>query len=334
MPTPDGASRFLSIVLTGRNDEYGIDFKNRFVRTLAFNHAELAARGIDFEVIFVEWAPPPARPLLIDIALNSIPQMRDDLLFRGIVVDRQYQETLSLNPRLEYLEFIAKNVAIRRAAGEYVLATNCDVFFSRPVLEVLQQRALDQGVVYRAARNDLKMAVDASNLDWELLEDSRNLDRPPRALRPPLMAGGTGDFLLLDRQSFHQLRGFNEVYRVARIGIDQNFLVKALSCGLPIRDIGGPVYHINHPGSYRLTRETFKGREEEAPYGSRWHSRGVVYVNPPTWGLANAPERRIGDHKTALHFSWEAIPPLVDLRRIVLPVARTGGPDPGGYAKR
>jgi hypothetical protein len=28
------------------------------------------------------------------------------------------------------------------------------------------------------------------------------------------------------------------------------------------------------------------------------------------------------------------VPPLVDLRRIVLPVARTGGPYPGSYPKR
>jgi hypothetical protein len=177
------------------------------------------------------------------------------------------------------------------------------------------------------------MAVDSSNLDWDMLEEPRNLERPPRALRPPLMAGGTGDFLLLDRESFQALRGFNEVYRVAPIGIDQNFLVKALSIGLAIRDIGGPVYHVNHAGSYRLTRETYRGREAEAPYGRSWHSRGVIYVNPPTWGLALAPERPVDRHKAALQFSWNALPPLVDLRGVVLPVARTGGPYPGSYAK-
>lgn len=325
----------VSIVLTGRNDEYGNDFRTRFLRTLAFNHRELAQRGVSFEVVFVEWAPAPDHPLLIDIVLDTLPAVCNNQAFRGIEVDRRYQDALSLNPRLEYLEFLAKNVGIRRAAGEYVLATNCDVFFGRRVLEVLEQGALEPRVLYRAARHDLKMTVDTSRVDWTLLEDPLNLEGPPHVLKPPLMGGGTGDFMLLDRSSFQALGGFNEVYRVARIGIDQNFVVKALSAGLSVRDIGGPVYHINHPRSYKLTRDAFKGREHEAHYGDiRWHSREVVYVNPPTWGLAAAPERLDSLQKSSLQFSWDAVPPLVDLRRVVLPAARVGTPYPGSYTRR
>jgi hypothetical protein len=325
----------ISIVLTGRNDEYGVDFRARFLRTLAFNVRELDARHVPFEIVFVEWAPQPGRPLLIDIVLDTIPRLRDERSFRGIAVDARYHDALSLNPRLEYLEFMAKNVGIRRATGEYVLTSNCDVFLSRPVLDLLAQRALEPRILYRAARHDLKLAVDPSNVDWEVLEDPRNLAYPPPTLRPPFMGGGTGDFLLLDRGSLHALRGFNEVYRLVRIGIDHNFLVKTLSEGLSIRDIGAPVYHVNHLGSYRLTRDTYAGREAEAPYGDiRWHSRGIVYANPPTWGLSNAPERQNGPCHSTLQFSWDAVPPLVDLRRVVLPVARVGGPYPGNYAER
>ena len=325
---------FLSIVLTGRNDEYGVDFRTRFLRTLAFNTRELAHRGIPYEIVFVEWAPDPQRPLLVDLAVDTIDALRDTRSFRGIVVDRAYQDALSLNPRLEYLEFLAKNVGIRRAAGKYVLTTNCDVFLSRAVLDVLQQGCLELRVLYRAVRHDLKIAADSSLVDWDLLEDPRNLEHPPRALTPPLMGGGTGDFLLLDRASLHALGGFNEVYRVARIGIHHNFLFKVLSAGLTICDIGGPVYHLNHLGSYRITRHVYKGREGAAPYGDiRWHSRGVIYANPPTWGLANAPEGEENAHKSMLRFSWDAVPPLVDLRRVVLPVARTGAPYPGSFAE-
>jgi hypothetical protein len=329
------ASLFLSIVLTGRNDGYGVDFQTRFLRTLAFNHRELTERRVPFEVVFVEWAPEDGRPLLIDIVLDTIPALRGGRTFRGIVVDRRYQEALSLNPRLEYLEFLAKNVGIRRAAGEYVLASNCDVFFGRRVLDVLEHGALEPRVLYRAARHDLKMTVDTSRVDWALLEDPLTLEWPAHVLKPPLMGGGTGDFMLLDRPSFHTLGGFNEVYRVARIGIDQNFVVKALSAGISVCDIGGPVYHVNHPGSYKVTRETFKGREHEAHYGNiHWHSRHVVYANPPTWGLADAPEYAETAQKLRLPFSWDAVPPLVDLRRVVLPAARLGSPYAGSHARR
>ena len=130
------------------------------------------------------------------------------------------------------------------------------------------------------------------------------------------------------------MRGFNEIYRVARIGIDRNVLVKALSLGFPIADIGGPVYHVNHEGSYRLNPTAYAGREHEAPWGDRrWHSAGVSYVNAASWGLADAPTR----HErlcTYIDFDWRAIPRLVDLRGVVLPVARVGGVTPGQYVRK
>jgi hypothetical protein len=41
-----------------------------------------------------------------------------------------------------------------------------------------------------------------------------------------------------------------------------------------------------------------------------------------------------GAQTSILRFSWDAVPPLVDLRRIVLPVARAGAPYPGSYVER
>ena len=86
-------------------------------------------------------------------------------------------------------------------------------------------------------------------------------------LKRPYMGSGTGDFVMLDRESFHEIRGFNEVYRVARIGIDRNVIVKALASGLEVRDIGGPVYHQNHEGSYRLNPKAYEGRETRGAVG-------------------------------------------------------------------
>ena len=190
--------------------------------------------------------------------------------------------------------------------------------------------------MYRAPRFDIKFAADYSSLDWDVLEDPRNLDGVPKQLKPPFMGGGTGDFVLMDRPSFHEIRGFNEVYRAARFGIDHNVLVKALSSGLSIEDIGGPVYHINHVGSYRLTADVYAGREAEAPWGdSRWHSRGVVYSNPETPGdWQKAPMRESAERCWHLDFSWDAVPPLVDLKGVVLPAASAGGPAPGRYVSK
>jgi hypothetical protein len=325
---------FLSVALTGRNDGYGGDFSSRFFRSLRFNHQQLTAHAIPHEIVFVEWAPPPDSSLLVERVFDAVPDL-DRNACSWYVVDAQYQHVLSLNSRLAYLEFIAKNVAIRRARGRFVLTTNCDVYLGRRVLDSLRQGTLKSRVLYRAPRHDLNLPEERTTVDWNVLEDSGNLSGPAHVLKPPYMGSATGDFVLLDRESFHEIRGFNEVYRVARIGIDRNVIVKALSAGLTIEDIGGPVYHENHEGSYRLNPAAYAGREAEAPWGDRrWHSNGVSYVNPPTWGLSKAPVRQVGEGHWHLDFSWEAVPPMVDLRRIVLPVARKGGPPPGQYVRK
>ena len=324
----------VSLVLTGRNDGYGGDFAGRFHRAVTFNHQQLAARGVSHEIVFVEWAPPRDAPLLFERVFDAVPVL-DRNLCGWYVVDPQYQQALSLNPRLEYLEFFAKNVGIRRARGRFVLTTNCDVYLGRRVLDALKDGALQSRVLYRAPRHDLNLPEGCSTVDWDVLEEPGNLSGPAHVLKPPYMGSATGDFVLLDRESFHEIRGFNEVYRVARIGIDRNVLVKALSSGFTIEDIGGPVYHENHEGSYRLNPAAYAGRETEAPWGDRrWHSNGVSYVNPPTWGLALAPARQVADGCWNLDFSWEAMPRMVDLRRVVLPVARHGRPAPGMYVRK
>jgi hypothetical protein len=324
----------LSLVLTGRNDGYGGDFLARFFRSFRFNHQQMVLRGIAHELVFVEWAPPHGAALIRDRIFDAIPEL-DPSVCSWYVVDPRYQEELSLNPRLEYLEFPAKNVGVRRARGRFVLTSNCDVCFGRQIFDALAGNTLEPRVLYRAPRHDLTLPAERPPLDWSVLEDPRNLAGPAHVLKPPYMGSATGDFVLLDRDSFHEIGGFNEVYRVARIGVDRNILVKALSSGLRIADIGGPVYHENHEGSYRLNPTAYAGRETEAPWGDRrWHSGGVSYVNPSTWGLSDAPVRAIGDRTWYLDFSWEAVPPLVDLQRIVLPVARAGSPLPGHYVRK
>jgi hypothetical protein len=316
----------LSMVVTGRNDGYGGDFNGRFLRTLAFNHARLAERDVVHEIVLVEWAPPADRRRLCDVVREALPNLGSVLT--TYLVDPRYHEACTLNPRLAYLEYLAKNVGIRRARGRAILATNTDIYLGRGVVQSMAEGIIDPRTVYRATRTDVKLGADESHVHWDLLEDARN-HSTYKTIQPPLYAGGSGDFILLERESLHALRGFNEVYRLARVGIDVNFLVKAYSSGYRIVDIGAPVYHTAHAGSFRTTKNIASSETAEAAWGVRgWPSREVIYENPDTWGLRDAPERRIDAQTTWLDFSWDAVPPLVDLRRIVLPAARVGQPAP------
>ncbi|MEW5984316.1 MAG: hypothetical protein AB1806_18340 [Acidobacteriota bacterium] len=323
------APPYLSIVLTGRNDNYGGDFNERFFRALRFNHTNLAAHGVDHEVVFVEWSPLAGRPHLSDLLAAEFSDLAATAL-TCYVVDPRYQDELSLNPSIKYLEYLAKNVGLRRATGRFVLSTNTDVFFGESVVASLASGRLEAGTVYRAPRFDLKLGIDQSHVSWEMLDDERNQTRRG-TLAPPLLSGAAGDFLLADRESVHRLKGFNEVYRLARVGIDVNFLVKAYGAGLRMADIGGPVYHVDHIGSHRSSKSLYD--DSTAPWGrGRWHARTASYDNPHTWGLAEAPQVEVGPRTFRIDFDWAAMPPLVELRRVVLPVRRVGQADAGGDA--
>jgi GT2 family glycosyltransferase len=316
-------SPLLSIVITGRNDDYGGDFNARFFRALGFNHDKLAARAVPHEVVFVEWDPVPGKRLLVEEIEAALPGVAREVLV-AYVADARYQEACTQNPRLGFLEFLAKNVGIRRARGRFILTTNTDVFLGPELIDRFAAAALEPGVVYRTNRIDVKFGIDESHLTWEILADARNhVPRPPIA--PPLYQGAAGDFVLLDRESFHRLGGYNEVYRLARLGPDHNFLVKALSSGLRIEDIGAPVYHVSHLGSYQISKGVYGDVEREARWGKlHWHAHDVIYDNPETWGLAEAPVTTLAPDRFRLEFDWAAVPKLADLRRIVLPPARTG----------
>jgi hypothetical protein len=260
--------------------------------------------------VFVEWRPIEGQPYLATLLATEFHDLGS--LLRCYVVDPRYHEALSLNPRLQFQEFLAKNVGIRRARGRLVLTTNTDIYLSRGLIASLRSQSLPLGVLYRAVRCDLKSDVDVTRLDWDVLEDTRNYD-VINLIQPPLFTNAAGDFLLLDRESYHRLGGFNELYRVAKIHIDGNFCVKAHSSKVPLIDIGAPVFHLGR-GTFHALRGLYGAQPAHAPWGdSRWES-GTRYVNPPNWGLGSAPERRIDERTIYIDFNWSAVGPMVDLR--------------------
>ena len=62
---------------------------------------------------------------------------------------------------LPLYQMIAKNAGIRRARGQFVLATNIDILFSNELAEYLAARRLERGRMYRIDRHDAMSEVPA-----------------------------------------------------------------------------------------------------------------------------------------------------------------------------
>lgn len=144
----------ISFVLAARNDDYGRNFLNR-IRTSIRVLAELTERNrAAFELIIVEYCPPVDRPSLAD-ALAEI--AHPVLPIRIITVPASFHNRVRGESKNPFLEYIAKNIGIRRAYGEYIIATNPDIIFSDNFIRYLAITALDANMFYRANRHDLNI---------------------------------------------------------------------------------------------------------------------------------------------------------------------------------
>jgi tetratricopeptide (TPR) repeat protein len=280
--------RELEIVLSGRNDSYGgEDFHERMLIVAAFNHARLTEARVPHRFTLVEWNPPEGRVPLIDRLREQLPWWH-----RSWVVSRAWHTWYQENPRLQFMEFFAKNAGIRRATGDWVLTTNSDVFLGREIVQRLAEGRLQPGTLYRASRLDLERTMPREDVTWNRLEAPQYLLRrfDPE---PPYFNEAAGDFLLLDRDSYHRVGGFNERIRFSKIHKDGQFCVQAHHHGLAIESLG-PVYHIDHDGSFINTKHIYQPGFADAPFGPDWPC-WQAHWNREDWGVRPAIEERRGD---------------------------------------
>lgn len=268
----------LSVVIGGRNDGYGGDFVGR-VNTSVRVTTELARRhSLDLEVVLVEWNPPADRP-----GFRKLIDRPAGVKVRFLVVDEETAARCPGADQMPMLEYVAKNVGIRRALGEWILATNADDFLSPRTVAWLAGNGLDPRCYYRVARTDVPGDLDGT-VD-EILG---------RAEREPLtryeLWDAPGDFLLMHRDRWHELKGYPEF--VSGATIDSYMVELARRNGLEEREIPGPVFHQDHPRYARDTRpqvgwqDALKGRQNAENWGLAQYDgkfvRGLISILCPT----------------------------------------------------
>jgi hypothetical protein len=149
MMTSKQTSPYLSVIVAARNDNYGGDFIGRLKR-----FAESLARASRaypdlFELIVVEWNPPPDRP-----PLSEAIDWSDIANVRIIVVPPELHRPIPNSDRLPMFDCHAKNVGIRRARGKFALTTNADIVFPIELFDWFSTRSLSPDCFYRVDRHD------------------------------------------------------------------------------------------------------------------------------------------------------------------------------------
>ena len=304
---------YLSVVVTARNDDHGGNLLGRMQLFLDGLSTQVEQFGLDLELIVVEWNPPPDRPGLARVL--SWPEKNSRLTVRIIQVPPEVHQRYKHADSLPLYQMVGKNVGIRRARGEFILVTNIDILFSDDLFRFLSSRNLEFDRMYRVDRHDIPANMPSFN-NWSELQDycrnsvirlnvregtksfltgEFNEIYPEWAhqryvsLRERLHTNACGDFTLLHRGFWRQLRGYPE-FDSYSFHLDSILCYAAHFGGARELVLEPPMvaYHIEHSGGYAPE----KSRAEELRQ-SLSDRKIPVLSNDQFDGLAvNMTERR------------------------------------------
>ncbi len=270
----------ISFVVTSRNDDDAPTAIHRMQLFIDGLLDQAQRYGLDSELIIVEWNPPDDRLNLGDVL--KLPTNKGCPV-RIIKVPNEVHDRFENSGEIPLFQMIAKNAGIRRALGEFVLATNIDILFSDRLIKFLASRRLKENRMYRIDRYDVPSNIPFqlshnALMDWcqqnvfrlyrykEIVE-IKNGYIPPRSkaqahrldfvkryyerkgrLSPHLHTNACGDFTLLSEKYWQEVRGYPE-FPMRAMKLDGLLCYAAHYAGAREYILKDPmrIYHIDHP---------------------------------------------------------------------------------------
>ena len=151
--TRESPPPYLSLVVAARNDDHGGNMLQRMQAMLDSWVSQAEALQLSSEIVIVEWNPPADRPRLKQCLRQ--PLSANFCTIRFLEVPQRIHARFPHSDAIPLHQMIAKNAGVRRAWGEFVLASNLDIIFSAELMQFLAARHLEHGVMYRIDRHDI-----------------------------------------------------------------------------------------------------------------------------------------------------------------------------------
>lgn len=310
---------YLSIVVAARNDNHGGDMLKRMQIFTNGVLAQAEKFRLPCELIVVEWNPPADKPPLGEAL--TWPEQSEYCDVRFIVFPRELHDRYKHAAQLPLYQMIAKNVGIRRARGEFVIATNIDILFSDELFAFMASRQLDPQRMYRCQRHDVNEEIPLELTQAEHLEYCRNniVRINSRYGSEDLITGdivsfhktdeetvngvvnlhtnACGDFTMLSREAWFKLNGYPE-FDMYSFHLDSLLCYMAFYAGYRETDLAPPLltYHIEHGGGFKpkdsaldnhlARKKIVKMSDGELLYYSKYmHEQNQpILFNDDSWG--------------------------------------------------
>lgn len=276
----------ISVVLYGRNGNYGYDLHKRAALSLNCM-AELLTDPSD-EILFVDYNTPDDFPTFPEAIQDTLTERARDLLRVLRVRPRIHNRFKSKTP-LTVLESVARNVAIRRSSpsSRWILSTNADMIpiplRGRSMTDVVH--GLPAGI-YRAPRIEIAQAV------WESFDRRaagdiiHSVRQWGGTLRPTQIAAAAEDLQLILRNDLFENHGLDEEM-LLKHHVGANIATRMCLKYGAVGDLGGEVlsYHCDH------TRRVISAPNHEMAKND-WRrfvdeiDRADIPAQAQTWGCA------------------------------------------------
>ncbi|MDP4267863.1 MAG: hypothetical protein Q8880_10580 [Bacteroidota bacterium] len=261
----------ISIIVVGRNDNYGGDFRKRLQTTLDWNISNLP----ESELIYIEWNKIKDR----DSDTEWISERYNNS--RCFIVSEEIHKKICKNPQIPMMEYFAKNMGIRRAKYNWILLINADVFLDP--ITVKRMNKLNINTIY---------GTHYINIDWDRMPinynhiNKKNIRKTSFSTNKNL-SSVVGNLILTHKNNWLKAKGYDESLRDVRSGVDNDGLKQLLSLGLKTMVLGNH-FHLDHPEA-----STTSGYNPTHGNINVLKNRKYPYKNADNWGLANYKELQI-----------------------------------------
>ncbi|MBL4587157.1 MAG: hypothetical protein JKX84_08905, partial [Flavobacteriales bacterium] len=278
-------SPYLSLVLTGRNDNYGGDFRSRLQRCVSNAFEQLIKHGISSELIFLNYNPVNENAPIAQFI--DWPTSTEKVSVRIITISNEIHRHLVADgsrKSVPVLEYLGKNAGIKRAKGQFILSMNPDIILPSELVFLLKK--LRKDTYYRTDRIDFEGDLNAEHQlqriflkgqDYPINNTSQitelrfknSLLNRWKVFTPRIKGllnrfsktvyydnrecrfhcNVSGDFMLMHRDHWHTLNGHNEQAFMA-LHVDSLMVIQAAFLPLKEKVLHSPIFHQEHTRRY------------------------------------------------------------------------------------
>jgi hypothetical protein len=271
----------ISVILIGKNDNYGGNLKHRFTHCL-----NILSEAFE-EIIYVDWKSNGIS--LIEEVIENIKNKNKVKSY--IVTEKDIEKNCPEYINYSIVEVLARNIGIRRASNEWILVTNVDV-----LIENLNLTEFNKQTLYTSARIDIPEEFHLNfNNSFELLNSIKKNENSFKKLPDAVVNGksvwdsgdiwslvvGCGDFQFAHKNVWYGIKGFEESFG-GRCYADSNLMKKG-AIYFNIEKASVPLYHLNH-GTTKISLDS-----EILPMNDRFVcvNNFTNTLNSENWGWNN-----------------------------------------------